>query len=130
MLPAQHTQSRALQTRNAAQLQQGASHVDAKQVERNHFYCLQFAARFSLSFDISTFSILNPVAGDPSTTAHSYGILIPVVAELGPFDPPEPLFTSDTLYRCRYIAVAQVWTCGEKKLLLATCGACKHGAMR
>ncbi len=44
--------------------------------------------------------------GCPSTTAYSYDILIPVVAYYGPSDAPEPVFTTDFLYRYRYTAAA------------------------
>ena len=67
------------------------------------FCCLQSAARFFTFFKvfgILTFSIQNPMARDPST-AHSYGILILVVAYHGPSDASEPLFTSDIQYRYR-----------------------------
>ena len=73
-------------------------------------------------------SILNPMARCPSTTAHSYGILIPVVAHYGLPEPLGHVFTNFFLHRCRYTASARVWTCGERSL--ATCGACKHGARR
>ena len=52
----------------------------------------------------------------PSTTAHSFDIPIPVAAQYRPSNAPEYLFTSDSLHHCRYIAVAQVRTCGEGKV--------------
>ena len=44
----------------------------------------------------------------PSTTAHSFDILVPVVAHYRPSNAPEHLSTSDSLRRCHYIAVVQV----------------------
>ena len=51
----------------------------------------------------------------PSTTAHAFDILRPVVAHYGESDAPTRLFTSDFLHRCRYTAVARIWTCGGGK---------------
>ncbi len=56
------------------------------------------------------------MASYPSILAHSFDIQIPVAAHHRPSEPPRIVFTSDFLYRYRYIAVAQSWTCGEKKL--------------
>ena len=44
----------------------------------------------------------------PSITAHSIDILIPTVAYYAPSEPPELLFISDFLRRCRYTAVGRV----------------------
>ena len=57
----------------------------AKQVERHHFHCLPFAARFST---FSTFSILNPMASYLSTTAKSFDIQIPVATQHHLSEPP------------------------------------------
>ena len=48
-------------------------------------------------FDFFDFSILNPGASYPSTTAHSFDILIPIVARHGPSEPPMLVFTSHSL---------------------------------
>ena len=53
-------------------------------------------------------------------TTCPYGTLIRVVALYVLFDTPEHLFTSGFLRRCRLIAGARVWTCGQGKL--ASCG--------
>ena len=42
----------------------------------------------------------------PSVTAHSFDILIPIVAHYALPDAPTPLFTIDFLHRCHYTAVA------------------------
>ncbi len=70
---------------------------------------------FILKFRFSNISILNPMGRDLSTTAHSFSILIPVVAHQGLSNAPEHLFISDSLHRCRHTAVAQISTCGEGK---------------
>ncbi len=56
------------------------------------------------------------MASYPATTAHYYDIRVPVAAQYGLSEPLMLVFTSDFLRRYRYIAVAQIWTCGEKKL--------------
>ena len=90
---------------------------DAKQVERHHFNCLHFAARNSFqNFNILTFLILNPSTFYSSTSTHSFDILIHVIAYQGISEAPGGIFTRDFLHRCRYIAVAQIWTFRERKL--------------
>ena len=57
-------------------------------------------------FDISRFSILNPMVRYPSTTAYSFNILMPVVAHNRPSNALEQLFISNFLHYYRYNAVA------------------------
>ena len=90
---------------------------------------LPFLSKFVL------LSSLAPMARNPSTTTHSFDILISFVARHRPSDAPEPLFTSVLCGRCCLHRCRQILTYGEKKLgkawqSLATCGVCKHGAMR
>ena len=105
---------------------------DAKQVERHHFLLANRCAIITFFFDFFDFSILNPRAGHPSTTARSFDILIPIVAHHGLSNAPERVFTRDLLYRCRYIAVAQIWTFGERKLgkKLGILGQAEQGGTR
>ena len=77
------------------------------------FRCAKLIIYLKL-FD-SFVSILVSMAYYLSATAHSYHILIPIGIQHGPSNAPELLPTSDSLRRCRYTAVAQVSTCGEKK---------------
>ncbi len=53
-----------------------------------------------------------------STSAHSLYTQTLVAAQYGPSEPPRLGFTSDFLYRCRYIAVAQIRTYGERSLIV------------
>ena len=68
------------------------------------------------SFQLFNISILNHMASYPSKSAHSFDMRASIVAHHGLSDPMELFITSDFLHRCRYIAVAHIWTCGEKKL--------------
>ncbi len=70
-----------LNTRRGELCQMGLS-PDAKPVERHQFLLGNRCA----IFDVLTFSILNPMAGPPSLSAHPYGILIPVVAHQGRYE--------------------------------------------
>ena len=56
------------------------------------------------------------MASNLSTSAYFFDIRTPVVAYHGPSKAPKLIFTSGFLYRRRYIAVAQIWSCGEKML--------------
>ena len=107
----------------------------AKQVERHHFFLLAFRCAkptcFFDFFDSFDFSILNHMASYPSTSAHSFDILIPIVAQHDRSEAPRHVFTSGFLCRCPYIAVAPFWTYGEQILgiLRSRAGACRHGHM-
>ena len=50
----------------------------------------------------------------PSTTAPSLDILIPTVAQYHLSGPPMLVYTSDFPRRRPYIAIAHIWTYGEK----------------
>ncbi len=80
-------------------------------------FCLYFAARNAhILFDISTFSILDLTASYRSTSTHSFDIQTHIVAQYGLSDAPERVFTRHFIHHCRYIAVARIWTFGERKL--------------
>ena len=54
---------------------------DAKQVERHHFFWLAYRCAIITFFSkFSTFSILDPPTGHPSTSTHSFNIQTHVVA--------------------------------------------------
>ena len=65
-------------------------------------------------FNFSNFSILDPTAYHPSTSTCSFDILIPTVAQYGPFDTPEPLFTSVLCVCCCSHRCRQILIVGEK----------------
>ena len=97
----------------------------AKPVGRHHFVLAKRCAQNSSKFcDILTFSILNPMARYPSTTAHSFDILIPVVAHHGPSDVLELLFTSILCGCCYQHHYRQFLTPGEEILALRSPVAC------
>ena len=59
------------------------------------------------------------MAGCPSTSTHSFDIWTWIVAHHDLSEAPKLIFTRDTLRRCRYVAVAQIWTYGEGKFGIA-----------
>ena len=71
----------------------------------SRFWCLK-PGRARI-FDISTFSILDPMADYPSIKIHFLNILVPVVAHHGLSDAPEPLSKVFNVVVLTYIAVAK-----------------------
>ncbi len=80
----------------------------ARQVERHHFLLLAIRCAkitfFCKLFDFFNFSILNLMAGYPSTSAYSFDIGTSIVAHHSLSDAPKHVFTSHFLHRCRYVA--------------------------